>query len=41
MIMSLTRVDRMIIYRPAHEGEALTTVFEKNHMEVLAVCVTL
>ena len=33
MIMALDGVDRMIIYRPATESEALTTVYEKDHIE--------
>ena len=31
--MTLEGVDRMIVYRPAAEGEALTTVYEKDHIE--------
>ena len=33
MIMALESVDRMIIYRPAADSEALTTVYEKDHTE--------
>ena len=33
MIMALDGVDGMIIYRPAADSEALTTVYEKDHIE--------
>ena len=33
MIMVLDSVDRLIIYRPTTDSEALTTVYEKDYIE--------
>ena len=33
MIMGLAGMDKLIVYRPASESEALTTVYEKDHIE--------
>ena len=33
MIMALDSVDRMIMYRSAADSEALTTVYEVDHIE--------